>query len=360
MPKLLPIAPAILESPSASTPPATTPIPALHLLDSDALFLPNPAASAHSVSLVELADGRIGAAWFSGSKEGARDVRIVFATYDGRQWTDAMPVMERAQAQHDTVRLVRKIGNPVLWHDTKNGLHLWFVSVGYGGWGGSALNHTQSSDGGVTWSAAERLITSPFLNISTLVRGTPLSLTDGGLTLPVYHEFVSKHPEWLRLDARGQIVDKLRFPDARSTLQPSAAIVDGQQVLALLRDAGNTHRIQASRSDDGGNHWSSTASTSLANPNAGIALLRLADGRLLLASNPQESNRNRLALQISGDGGATWSAPQMIEEGGNDDEYSYPALLQDRAGTIHLAYTWKREKICHRRFQLQSPEGSAS
>ena len=322
----------------------------------EGLFLPNPAASAHSVSLLELGDGRIAASWFAGSKEGAADVRIVMATFDGRQWSEAQTLVDRDRAQADTGRLVRKLGNPILGRDIHGRTHLWFVSVGFGGWGGSALNHMQSSDDGRTWSPVQRIVTSPFLNLSTLVRGAPLPLADGGMALPVYHEFIAKHPEWLRLDAQGDVIDKTRIPDAHGLLQPGVVALDAQHAVAMLRDAGSAHRIHVSTSDDAGTHWSPATPTTLPNPNAGIALLRLTDGRLLLASNPQESNRNRLALQVSPDGGKNWSPPRLIEQGGNDDEYSYPALLQDRQGIVHLAYTWKREKIRHLRFLPQDLE----
>jgi len=78
--------------------------------------------------------------------------------------------------------------------------------------------------------------------------------------------------------------------------------------------------------------------------------LRLHDGRLLLAYNPQESNRTRLALALSGDDGETWSPPRLVEDGEGEDEFSYPSLLQQANGTIHLAYTWQRRQIKHMSF----------
>jgi predicted neuraminidase len=313
-------------------------------------FLVNPAASAHSASLADLGDSKIAAAWFAGSREGAADVNIVFATFDGKDWNAPKAIMTREQVQRDTRRVVRKLGNPVLWRDAGGRLHLWFVSVAYGGWAGSALNHAQSDDGGAHWSPARRLITSPFLNISTLVRGSPLPLADGGVALPVYHEFIAKRPEWLRFDANGKIVDKRRFPASARLLQATAAAIDERNILALMRDAGPKRRIHAARSADSGASWTPAEATALPNPNAGIALLRLADGRLLLASNPAEGGRNLLALQVSSDQGQTWSPPQFIERGADEDEYSYPILLQDETSMIHLAYTWKRQTIAHLRF----------
>ncbi|RTL53495.1 MAG: hypothetical protein EKK46_08945 [Rhodocyclaceae bacterium] len=314
------------------------------------LDIPNPTASAHSASLVNLGPGRVGAVWFAGSREGATDVSIYLSVFSGRDWSEPQAVMTRQKVEQDTQRLVRKLGNPVLWNDGNGTLHLWFVSVSYGGWAGSALNHVTSKDGGLHWGKVQRLVTSPFWNISTLARSAPLPLADGGLALPVYHEFIAKHPEWLRLDSRGQAADKGRVPGAARSLQPAVVAADSQQALMLLRDASPTHRIRLARSVDGGAHWTPPIATELPNPDAGIALLRLADGRLLLAYNPQDSDRTQLALSLSADEGQSWSPPHVIENGSGQDEFSYPALLQDEEGRIHLAYTWKRERIAHLSF----------
>ncbi|GAB2180500.1 exo-alpha-sialidase [Denitratisoma sp. agr-D3] len=312
--------------------------------------IPNPAPSAHSASLASLGPERIAAAWFAGSREGAGDVRILFSVFSGHDWTEPEAIITRRRVEQDTGRLVRKLGNPVLWHDGDGHLHLWFVSVAYGGWAGSALNHTVSLDGGRSWGKVRRLITSPFWNISTLVRNAPLPLADGGLALPVYHEFIAKRPEWLLLNSRGLATDKYRIPAAGRSLQPAVVAFSPHQALMLLRDASPTQRIRASRSEDGGSHWSVPQATALPNPNAGIALLHLADGRLLLAYNPQESNRNQLALSLSADQGQSWSPPYLIENGSSDEEFSYPTLLQDQEGWVHLAYTWKRKHIAHLSF----------
>lgn len=318
--------------------------------DARTRMLPNPAATAHSVTLAELEPGRLAAAWFAGSREGAADVAIQFATFDGTAWSDARPIVQRQQVQRDSGRLVRKLGNPVLWRDPRGTLHLWFVSVGFGGWAGSAINHSVSADGGAHWSPAQRLVTSPFWNLSTLMHSPPVALADGGLALPVYHEFIAKRGEWLRLGADGLPVDKRRLPGAARSLQPAPAVLDGQRALLLLRDTSPLHRIRASASDDGGRSWTPARALDLPNPDAGIALLRLHDGRLLLAYNPQESNRTRLALALSGDDGETWSPPRLVEDGEGEDEFSYPSLLQQANGTIHLAYTWQRRQIKHMSF----------
>ncbi|RLJ65281.1 sialidase family protein [Sulfurisoma sediminicola] len=343
-PRLQPPTAARFTTPAAAAPAAQVPSPAF-----SERLLANPQPSAHAATLAELPDGRIAAAWFAGSAEGARDVAIFLATFDGRQWSETRPIVTRAQAQRDTARLVRKLGNPVLASDDRGRLHLWFVSVGYGGWAGSAINHVASTDGGRNWSEASRLITSPFWNLSTLVRTPPMPLADGGWGLPAYHEFAAKRAEWLRLDAQGRVLDKARLPGAARTLQPAVAALDGGRAVAMMRDAGPANRIPLATTQDAGATWQAARATALANPNASVALLHLADGRLLLAWNPQTANRDKLALSLSRDAGATWSAPKIVEDSPGG-EFSYPALLQGRDGTIHLAYTWQRKTIKHLAF----------
>lgn len=338
LPKTSFIAPtASLKAPSASSDDAKP----------RAELLPRAGASAHAVTLAQRGDGKLIAAWFAGSREGASDVAIYAAVFDQGRWSEPRTIVDRQRVEHDTQRLIRKLGNPLLWRDARNVLHLWFVSVSYGGWAGSAINHMQSDDDGRHWSRATRIVSSPFWNISTLVRNPPLALADGGSALPAYHEFLAKRPEWLRFDPRGQLRDKARMPDSARTLQPAAVALDARRVLALMRQSGRLPRIHAARSDDAGAHWQPVAVTPLPNPDSALALLRLSDGSLLLACNLLEHDRNQLALLRSTDEGQRWSLPLLVEDGAGNDEFSYPALLQDDTGTVHLAYTWKRQAIKH-------------
>ena len=118
--------------------------------------------------------------------------------------------------------------------------------------------------------------------------------------------------------------------------------------MALLRDAGpGPGHVQVATSADGGRTWPAGEALPLPNPNSSVALLRLASGRLLLAGNPA-SGREALLLWLSADEGKTWRQARVVEsapDGGA--EFSYPALLLDRDGRIHLAYTWRRQGIKH-------------
>jgi predicted neuraminidase len=311
--------------------------------------LPVVAPFAHSASLAELPDGRLAVAWYAGAHEAAGDVAIWFSTRDGTGWSAPRIVATRATTAVATRAYVGILGNPVLYAESER-LHLWYVSVGFGGWSGSSINHSVSRDGGDSWSPAEKLVTSPFLNLSTLVRAPPQPLADGGLGLPVYHEFIADRAEWLRLSADGRILGKVRMPSQRPGLQPAVAALDDRRALALLRDGGiGDGRVMVDASEDGGVSWRASPSLPIANPNASVALLRLASGRLLLAANPLTGGaRYELALFLSDDEGATWTLARVVE---NDPErkaaYAYPSLLQTRDGRIHLAYSWRYQAIAH-------------
>ncbi len=323
--------------------------------------LPKPTPSAHAATVAEILPAettsnqpvRLLAAWFGGSREGAADVSLYQSQWTAgqRDWSTAREMLGRAQAERQLGRNIRKLGNPLLVSEPGR-QQLFFVSVSYGGWAGSAINRSLSVDGGEHWSTAQRIITSPFFNLSTLVRNPGVWYTDGSLGLPVYHEFINKHGEWLRLDADGRVLEKSRMAMPRPTLQPAVVPLSGTRAVAALRDAGpGPNHIQWSETHDGGQRWVQQSAREVPNPNAAAAMIGLSDGSLLMACNPISGNRNQLSLLRSTNQGETWSLVRVIEESANDrDEFSYPALLQDRQGMIHLLYTWKRQGIRHARF----------
>lgn len=327
----------------------------------DWIDLPKPTPSAHAVTVAELLpEGestmnepvRLLAAWFGGSREGAADVSLYQSGWTlGKAWAPAREMLSRTEAERQLGRNVRKLGNP-LFVSEPGRLQLFFVSVSYGGWAGSAINRSQSDDDGASWSEARRLVTSPFFNLSTLVRNPGSWYSDGSLGLPVYHEFINKHGEWLRLDTDGRVLGKSRMAMPRPTLQPAVVPLDGEHAVAALRDSGpGPNQIQWSETRDGGQNWVQKSARSIPNPNSAAAMIGLRDGSLLMACNPIPGNRNQLSLLRSTDQGDTWNLVRVIEASPDDrEEFSYPALLQDRTGMIHLLYTWKRQGIRHARF----------
>jgi predicted neuraminidase len=358
-----------------------------------------PDISTHAASLVELGDGRIRAFWFAGSREGAPDVQIRSAVFDPQknEWGPESGIADRADTQRALLRYVKKLGNPVPQRAADGTLWLFYVTVSLGGWAGSSITAISSADDGASWSPARRLVTSPFINISTLVKGTPFLYGDGTMGLPVYHEFIGKFGEILRIQTSGTsaaIIDKQRLSSGKTTLQPVVLIKDTQRALVLMRRSGSSaKRVIATATGDAGRHWSRPAPTALANPDAALTGLVLPDGRMLLALNDLEEGREALSLLLSADGGASWNTVYRLEdqrgrpadpqhylqtaaalakatEPGIADpgsyarsaqqhecesqgcryEFSYPYMIQAKNGDIHLVYTWNRSFIKHVEF----------
>jgi predicted neuraminidase len=134
-------------------------------------------------------------------------------------------------------------------------------------------------------------------------------------------------------------------------IQPTLVPLDDDRVLMMLRDRNEGRSVHTSYSDDNGWTWSEAEPSELPNPDAAIDALRLRDGRILLVYNHAESGRENLRIAISADQGRTWRSGAIIEEAENK-EYSYPNLVEDQRGRIHLTYTWQRERIRHVEFNL--------
>lgn len=324
-------------------PAASSPLAASFATD----VLPRVAEWADAASLVQLPDGRLAAAWVAANAADTEAATIWFSTQGKDGWSKPRPIADRASTAGGTFAHVRRIGAPVLYSEG-SWLHLWYVGLGMGGEATGALHHSFSTDAGQSWMKPSRLQTSPFANISTLAHASPLPLADGGLGLPMHHQFISQHGEWLRLSPTGQILDKVRLPLDASARQPAVVALDAQRAFALLRDAGaEPGKIQLATTDNGGLSWQAGAALPLANPNSAIALLRLKSGRLLLAGNPA-IGREALLLWLSADAGQTWQASRTVEaatDGGAD--FTDPVLLQARDGRIHLVYTWRQQRIKH-------------
>lgn len=330
----------VLEPAEAAAPARARPVP-------EAIDLAAGAASAHASSMASLPDGHLLVAWFAGSREGASDVAIRMALLrDGRvesEWES----LDRLQLQSMVHRSVRKLGNPVLWVAPDGELHMFVVSVSVGGWSGSAVNHLRSADGGRSWLSARRLVLSPFLDLGTLVRTPPVARPDGSLVLPAYHEFIRKHGMAVELSPEGTVRGVARIPGPGALLQPAVAATSEGTALALLRSGDRSApRIFASASSDGGRTWQDAQPTELANPDSAVALLRLRDGRLLLAANPVSGGRHELALFLGDPALPEWRRVRTVERGdAATDEFSYPALCQQPDGTVWLSYTEHRRGI---------------
>jgi len=311
-------------------------------------------ASVHVASLAEVSPGTIAAAWYGGSREGARDVAIFLSTRtlgSTNGWTLPAVILDQPMAQRELDRFIKKVGNPLIFSTGRGDLELLYVSIAVGGWSGSSLNWKSSADGGRTWTPSRRLVLSPFFNISELVKNQPVPLEGGGWMVPIYHELFGKFTEllWLGVPGAPATAMRSRAFGGRTAFQPAVVPLASEEALLLCRTAGTQTEVFGSRSRDGGLHWTPPIPAGLPNPGSGLDAIRLSDGRILAAINDSRSGRDSLRLVVSPDGGRTWQRGAVVasEPGA---EFSYPFLLQTADGSIHLAYTWKREFIQYHEF----------
>lgn len=306
--------------------------------------------SVHGANVIETHNGGLLATWFGGSREGAKDVVLWGADFSPQtqHWSTPRKIIGPAETQATLGRHIKTVGNSVLVRELPDALLLYYVTVSVGGWAGSSLNVIQSLDDGKTWTEPKRLITSPFANISTLNKSSPVHFSDGSIGLPVYHEFIGKFSEMLRIDRNGRILDKSRITYGRHSIQPLLIPYAPQSALALMRDTGPAPgQIRISRSEDAGMYWSSDKKSSLPNPDSAVAGLRRPDGSLLLIFNDIEVGRNSLALAVSRDDGNSWKTVRHFEQSRTSEEFSYPYLIRSSNGSMHLLYTWNRKRIRH-------------
>jgi predicted neuraminidase len=306
-----------------------------------------PYPSCHASTIVEIAPGVLGAAWFGGTHERHPDVGIWFALQEHGRWLEAVEVATGVQpdgSRHPT-------WNPVLFRPKDAPLHLFYkVGPSPSTWWGMVIT---SSDGGRTWSDPRRLpdgILGP-------IKNKPVVLNDGSW---LSGSSTEGNPEgWLlhfeRSRDQGRTWERIG-PVAKGrgfdAIQSSILFHADGQLQALARTRQGV--VGMTWSKDGGETWLPVAATEVPNPNSGTDAVTLADGRQLIVYNhtahrPEESgkgNRWPLDVAVSGDG-LVWRRALTLETEPNRAGYAYPAVIQSTDGKVHITYTWDRKRIKH-------------
>ncbi|HUW17715.1 MAG TPA: sialidase family protein [Sedimentisphaerales bacterium] len=300
----------------------------------DFIFDEAPFRQCHASTIVQSKKG-LAAAWFGGKHESNPDVGIWVSLYKGKKWSK--PVEVANGIQHDKKRY--PCWNPVLFQPKKGPLLLFYkVGPSPDSWWGMLMT---SDDGGRTWSFPRRLPE----DILGPVKNKPIQMPDGVLLCGSSTEDKGWRVHFERTADLGktwQHVGPISDGKEFGAIQPTLLRYADGRVQALCRSGQG--RITESWSSDGGKTWSPMTATSLPNPNSGIDGVTLADGRQLLVYNHTPKGRSPLNVAVSNDG-KTWKAALVLEN--QDGEYSYPAVIQTSDGMVHIAYTWKRQKVKH-------------
>lgn len=305
---------------------------------------PLPTAFCHGATLLPLPGGDVLGAWFGGTEEGLPDSGIYAARLPGGATAWEAPQLVAPPDGHPC-------GNPVLFEGAPGVLGLAYFRV-WGEWctGGRPCARV-SLDGGRTWGPELLLLD----RAGILTKNKPLRLGDE-LLLPVYDEIrwqagiarldVSRHTE------RWQFGDPaIGAGSGVPMIQGTLAEVAPGRLLMLMRT--KVGRIWRAESRDVGRTWQRPEATPLRNPNAGIDMVRLPDGRLWLCYNDTDRGRDPMQWELrhplcvaeSADGGGSWHNIATLEAG--PGEHSYPAVAMDDVGRVHIAYTRLRREIRH-------------
>ncbi len=314
-----------------------------------------PFPSAHASTIVELRTGGVLAAWFGGTAEGKPDVTIWTASRTRLGWSAPSVIVREPNVP---------TWNPVLFYAKTGRLWLYYkFGPSYTWW---TAGRRFSDDDGKSWSPIEHLPAG----LLGPIRAKPLMLTSGILLSGSSVESYGSWAAWVErsLDdgetwtAAGPItlpeLQSAAQPPplpAVSTLQPTGLIqpvlipFSDRHIRLYARASLDIGHICVADSEDGGVTWSPARRLDLPNPNSGIDLVRLRDGRIVLIYNDTARGRSPLNLAVSSDGEHFQNFAALETEPG---EFSYPALIQGSDGDLHITYTWNRQRIAYVVFPL--------
>lgn len=140
-------------------------------------------------------------------------------------------------------------------------------------------------------------------------------------------------------------------------IQPSILrLADGR--LKVLMRTRNGY-LAESTSSDGGDTWSTVTLTDIPNNQSGTDAVTLRDGRHVLVYNnfhtlpgTKKGPRTPLSVAVSDDG-EHWRHLVTLEDS-PISQYSYPAVIQASDGTLHIVYTWRRQRVAHKQLTINS------
>ncbi|WP_342750669.1 exo-alpha-sialidase [Termitidicoccus mucosus] len=300
----------------------------------------------HASSITEVSPGVLLAAWFGGAMEADNDTQIWASRHTEAGWGKAF-VVEQGLSEDGSKP--EPVYNPSLYTH-KDGRITVFYMVGP--WKGSKRYCMKESlDGGATWSKENRVPKG----LRGPCRAPTLRLSDGSLLFPTTGSggvLCNWSDEEMTPDSWGKSA-LIADPEKMSAIQPTLMEKNDGAVLLFARTYAR--EIGVARSSDRGRTWGAIKGTGIYMANSGIDVLKLKDGRALLAYNKSDKpadpskwgNRTPLTLAVSVDDGENWRDLFNLETDDIREGFAYPTLIQASDGLVHLTYTWGRKRIKH-------------
>lgn len=356
-------------------------------------LLHSPMIQNHASFLHRLEDGTLICAWFGGTLEGKSDISIFASvlTPGSSQWGPAQRLSDDP---------VHSEQNPVLFAAPDGRLWLFHTSQPSGNQDECRIRMAQVirdvQDPTALSSLEGRYLDLPR---GCFVRAPLTVRDDGAWLLPIFRCLQRPGQKWngshdyAALSISEDDGETWRLEELDSStgcVHMSPVSLAGQQTAAFFRRR-QADQVYRTESQDGGRSWSTPEATDLPNNNSSIAAIRLADGRVAIICNPvnaaQSSDRRAslydelgeedarpdadpsggcvpvwgvprapVAVCLSADGGRTFPVRVVVEDGpgtclsndstdGRNLEMSYPWLVEDPDGRLHIAYTYHRRAI---------------
>jgi predicted neuraminidase len=362
-------------------------------------FLPSPMVQNHAANLHFLPDGRLACVWFAGTMEGMGDISVWMSILGPGGWTPARRLSDDA---------TRSEQNPVLFTAPDGAVWLFHTSQPGGRQDACEIVARVSLDGGDSFGPARRI--GDFHGV--FVRQPPRLGPAGEWLLPGFRCVTPPSGRWTGdIDSAVMLVSRdagtswqaVEVPDSLGAVHMNPVAPQGGVMPAFYRDR-YCRWVRRSLSHDGGLTWTAPEPTDLPNNNSSVQAVRLADGRIAMVLNPisaAQSDARRtslydeipdepgaepeprqaaegpkaiwgvprapMTLAISDDNGATFPLGIDLDRGsgnalsnnsadGVNRELSYPSILQDPEGHLHIAYTYHRRAIRYIRLARIPPD----
>ncbi|APU12285.1 sialidase family protein [Actinoalloteichus fjordicus] len=370
-----------------------------------------PVAQSHAANLAVLPDGDLGCVWFGGTQEGVHDIRIWFArlAQDGTTWSDPVALTDDPE---------RSEQNPLLFHAPDDSLWLFWTAQHAGRQDTAEVRVRRSTDSGRSWDEPRVLLPADEVG-GVFIRQPVQVTAEGTWLLPSFSCRAPATGTWSGGEDTSAVYastdggtswSRHDIPGSRGAVHMNVLPAeDGYLALYRSRFADAIH---ASTSPDGV-RWTKPVPTALPNNNSSVQATRLRDGRLALvynASSAADASHRRaglydevdehgalggrerpavavdrdtsgqaedrqafwgaprapIALATSADDGRSWQRHPDLAQGegtcltnnsrdGLNRELSYPSIVQDARGRVHVAYTRHRSSIRHVRIEPDWP-----
>ncbi len=305
-----------------------------------------PGSISHVSSIISLNGGKILCVWYSGSREGARDVAIYKAIFDEKEmkWHRTEKLLDRITAIAELKNYVKKLGNPMLMKDLSGKLWLFYSTAAFGGWSMTTLNYKTSFDG-VTWSRSKKLLLSPFFNLSLNVKNDGINIDEKTFIIPAYGELFKKLSYLIKIETTNERAQIYKIANTVTAIQP--VIIPEEEGLRLyFRNASREKERFILTTKGTVSDWQELTPTQLPNPNSGFDMIKVDEDIILGVINYSFLNRENLSLIVSADNGKSWKILKVLEDK-EGKEYSYPSITESSNELYHITYTYERKRIKH-------------